>query len=79
MELRFTDHAAERMRERSIDAAEVAEVLSDPEDRRPSADDPTRTVVIGLSPAGRRLFLVVVRGEPTLVVTVAERNEPPRR
>jgi hypothetical protein len=47
VELRFSEHAAERMRERAIDAAEVAEVLSDPEDRHPSADEPNRTVVIG--------------------------------
>ncbi|HEY5245151.1 MAG TPA: DUF4258 domain-containing protein [Acidimicrobiales bacterium] len=80
MELWFSEHAAERMRERAVDAAEVAEVLSDPEDRHPSADEPTRTVVIGRTPAGRQLFVVVVAdSDSVLVVTVAERRRPPCR
>jgi uncharacterized protein YuzE len=79
VELRFSEHAAERMRERAIDAAEVAEILSHPEDRHPSADEPTQTVVIGRTPAGRQLFLVVIGSDPVLVVTVAERHQPPRR
>ena len=79
VELRFSEHAAERMRERAIDAAEVVEVVSDPEDRHLSADEPTRTVVIGRTPAGRQLFLVVIGRDPVLVVTAAERRQPPRR
>lgn len=43
------------------DPAEVAEVLTDPDGRRPSADDPSRTVVMGWTPAGRQLFIVVAR------------------
>jgi hypothetical protein len=80
VELRFSDHARRRMRQRAIDAAEVAEVLTNPDVRRPSEDAPLRIVVIGTTPAGRELFVVVVSdSDPLLVVTVAERRPAPRR
>jgi len=48
--------------------------------RRPSEDAPGRIVVIGTTPNGRELFVVVVGdNDPVLVVTVAERRPAPRR
>jgi uncharacterized DUF497 family protein len=79
VELRFSAHALERMAERSIDEAEVAEVLASPDSERPSEGGENRTVVIGTTPAGRVLMVVVVGAEPTVVVTVAERRGMPRR
>jgi Domain of unknown function (DUF4258) len=79
MELRFTDHALRRMRQRGIDAGEVAEVLADSDDGRPSEDDPRRTVIVGTTPTGRELFVVVTKANPLLVVTVAERRPVPGR
>ncbi|MHB1711730.1 MAG: DUF4258 domain-containing protein [Acidimicrobiales bacterium] len=79
VELRFSDHARRRMRQRGIDPAEVAEVLTDSGIRRPFEDAPGRTVVIGATPAGRELFVVVDDSDPQLVITVAERRPAPRR
>lgn len=67
------------MLQRGIDAAEVAEVLTDPDVRRPSEDGPGRAVVIGTTSTGRELFVVVADSDPPLVVTVAERRPAPRR
>jgi uncharacterized DUF497 family protein len=67
------------MRQRGIDAAEVAEVLTDPDVRRPSEDAPGRAVVIGTTPTGKELFVVVSDSDPQLVVAVAERRSVPRR
>ena len=79
VELRFTDHARRRMRQRHIDEAEVGEVLAGPDERRPSEDRPDRTVVIGTTPASRVLFVVVTSDDPVVVVTVAEQRQAPRR
>lgn len=62
-----------------IDEAEVVEVLDSPTVFRPSDDRPDRTVVIGTTPAGRTLMVVVATAKPSVVVTVAERRPAPRR
>lgn len=79
MALRFSAHALERMAERLIDEAEVAEVLDSPDAERPSEGREDRTVVVGTTPAGRGLMVVVAGTDPTVVVTVAERRPAPRR
>lgn len=79
MELRFSHHARERMAQRQIDEAEVAEVLASPTTTYPSQDRPDRTVILGITPAGRVLMVVVTGSHPEVVVTVAERRPTPRR
>lgn len=79
VELHYSDHARARMAERLIDEAEVAEVLASPTTTRPSPDRDDRTVVIGATPAGRVLIVVVAGSDPQIIVTVAERRPAPRR
>ncbi|MBO0691805.1 MAG: DUF4258 domain-containing protein [Acidimicrobiaceae bacterium] len=67
------------MVERSIDSAEVAAVLDSPTSTRPSNDAYDRIVVIGTTPTGRVLMVVITGSDPTVVVTVAERRAVPRR
>jgi hypothetical protein len=65
------------MEERDITAAEVAEPVANATttypSNRPGRDD--RTVILGLTHAGRRLTVVVRTADPNYVVTVADRDQ----
>lgn len=68
-------HAVRRMHQRGISRSEIYEALRSPETTYPSANDPSRIVVLGTTAFGRRLKIVVERDDPTAVVTVAVRDE----
>ncbi len=74
--MRFRYHATRRMALRKITASEVAEALANPTTTYPSRDpgDEARTVVLGVTTAGRRLKIVVVTDDPDTVVTVMDRR-----
>lgn len=75
--MRFSYHATQQMTERSITAAEVEEAVANPStsypSNRPGRDD--RTVILGLTNAGRRLKVAVLTARPDYVVTIADRDE----
>lgn len=79
MVLRFSGHARQRMAERLIDEAEVAEVLAGPSETSALEDRTDRTSVTGITPAGRILTVVLAGADPVVVVTVIERRRAPRR
>ena len=68
-------HAVRRMHQRGITRSEIAEVLASPETTYPSADDPTRIVVLGKTAFGRHLKVVVEHDNREAIVTVADRND----
>lgn len=72
--MRLTHHALKRMRERDISADEIAEALDNLETSYPSAQDESRTVILGTTRAQRRLKVVVKMADDT-VITVADRDE----
>ena len=79
MALRFSAHARQRMAERLIDEAEVAEALAGPTAASVLEDRPDRRSLTGTTPAGRVLTVVVAGADPVVVVTVFERRAAPRR
>lgn len=79
MELRFSAHARRRMAERLIDEAEVIEVLDAPAATSVVKDRPDRASLMGTTPAGRVIRVVIARSEPVVVVTVMELRSAPRR
>jgi hypothetical protein len=62
---------------RGIVESEVESVVAEPETTYPSADDATRTVILGKTKAKppRRLKVVVRTADPTYVITVADRDD----
>ncbi len=67
------------MAERLIDEGEVVEVLAAPTATRVAEDRPDRTSIMGITPAGRVLRVVIAEAEPVVVVTVIELRPAPRR
>lgn len=67
-------HAFRQMQRRSISRDEVAQVIALHDTMYPSAEDPSRTVLLGRTATERRLKVVVETANYEVVVTVADRD-----
>ncbi len=62
------------MEVRRIEAREVNEALGNPETSYDSRYRPDRRVVLGRTTGGRRLKIVIIKDDPAMVITVADRD-----
>jgi hypothetical protein len=68
-------HAVHRMQKRGITRDEVEEAIANAEVTYQSADDASRTVILGRCSTGRSLKVVVSSDDHDSVITVADRND----
>jgi hypothetical protein len=73
--VRFTRHAQLQMESRRIGVHEVYEAAVDnPETSYDSRYRSDRALRLGKTSAGRRLKIVLTKGDPVTVITVADRD-----